>query len=168
MQRRHVDPIVGNGIILRLLREEDLPQTRKWRNLPDIRRWFFHSDEISEEQHRKWYSRDLSRPQDYVFIIEETARLHRPIGQISLLEVDFPALRAEVGHLMIGPREARGRRLGTEVLKAVTDFGLFAWGLEEIHAYIKPENRTISLITQEVGFTALGEVGGKIHIIRRR
>jgi len=168
MKRRRVEPIVGEGILLRMLREEDLPLTREWRNLPHIRTRFFHSDEVSEAQHRNWYSRYLSRPQDYVFVIEETSRLNRPVGQISLLEVDFPASRAEVGHLMIGVPAARGRRLGTTVLQTVTDFGLFSWGLEEIHAYIKPDNLTISLITREVGFTVLGEDGGRIHIVRKR
>ena len=151
-----------------MLHEDDLPLTREWRNLPHIRRWFFHSDEVSEEQHRQWYTRYLSRPQDYVFVIEETSCLNRPVGQISLLDVDFPALRAEVGHLMIGDPAARGRRLGSTVLQTVTDFGLFTWGLEEIHASIKPDNLTISRITEDVGFTVLGEEGGRIHIIRKR
>ena len=59
-------------IRLRLLEEQDLPQTLAWRNQDHIRRWFFSSERLTPEQHAGWFARYRQRDDDFVFIIEET------------------------------------------------------------------------------------------------
>jgi len=50
--------------------------TRAWRNQDHIRKWFFHSDPITTEQHLAWWQRYQDRDDDFVFIIEETETLN--------------------------------------------------------------------------------------------
>ena len=54
MPKRIIAPLVNGRVRLRLLEEADLPMTLAWRNQDHIRKWFFHSDVITPEQHRRW------------------------------------------------------------------------------------------------------------------
>src|SRR5262245_14531558 len=79
MGKRHLAPIIGQHVRLRLLTEADLPMTLAWRNQAHIRKWFVHSDVIVWEQHQLWCTRYFARDNDFIFIIEETRQLRRPV-----------------------------------------------------------------------------------------
>jgi hypothetical protein len=80
--------------------------TLAWRNQDHIRTWFFHSDVITPEQHRRWFDAYRGRDDDFVFVIEETEELRRPVGQVALYYIDWEPGTAEYGRLMIGDTDA--------------------------------------------------------------
>ncbi|MBM3560419.1 MAG: GNAT family N-acetyltransferase, partial [Alphaproteobacteria bacterium] len=131
--KRAVGPIEAHGIRLRLLEAGDLPMTLAWRNEDHIRRWFFTSQAIAPEQHWAWWERYRTLDSDFVFIIEDTAALKRPVGQVALYNIDWLAGRAEYGRLLIGDAVARGRGLARAATAALVDHGFHTWGLREIH-----------------------------------
>ena len=96
---------------MRLLEERDLPLTLEWRNREENRHWFFSSDPIAPEQHRRWFDRYKEKDDDFVFVIEEMESLKRPVGQLSLYDIDWAAGRAEFGRLLIGDPEAHAKIL---------------------------------------------------------
>ncbi|MGO9108310.1 MAG: GNAT family N-acetyltransferase [Thermoguttaceae bacterium] len=74
MGKRHITPLQTGRIRLRLLEEQDLPQTLAWRNQDHVRCWFFFSERLTLEQHAAWFARYRQRDDDFVFIIEEAER----------------------------------------------------------------------------------------------
>src|SRR5262249_62334012 len=102
MPKRSVAPLVSGRVRLRLLEEADLPMTLAWRNRDENRRWFFSSDPIPPDRHRHWFEDYRDRDDDFVFIIEETESLRRPVGQVALYDIDWQAGRPRGGRPAAG------------------------------------------------------------------
>ena len=167
MPKRDVEPIVNGRIRLRLLRASDLDLTRAWRNQDHIRRWFFTSDVISDEQHRAWFQKYQQRDDDFVFLVEETDTLGKPVGQAALYRVDWQARRAEFGRLMIGDPDARGLGLGRIATAALTRFALDTWALDEVYLDVLETNTRAIAIYQQCGYVESGRGDGQVRMIIR-
>jgi diamine N-acetyltransferase len=151
MTKRTFSPIVGNRVRLRPLSEPDLSLTRQWRNQDHIRRWFFNSNVISEEQHQAWFEQYLARDDDFVFIIQESASL-RAAGQVALYHIDWSAQRAEFGRLMIGEPDVEGKGLASEATKLLVSFAMRTWGLNQIYLEVFANNARAIAIYAKCGF----------------
>ncbi|MGE3342153.1 MAG: GNAT family N-acetyltransferase [Vicinamibacterales bacterium] len=159
MPKRRIAPLVHGRVRLRLLEEADLPMTLAWRNQDHIRQWFLNADLISAEQHAAWFRAYRDRDDDFVFVIEETALLNRPVGQVSLYHVDEQAGRAEFGRLMIGDEAAAGRGLAREATACLVNGGFVRWGLHEIYLDVKDDNAAAIAIYEKCGFTTVARAG---------
>ncbi len=160
-----VPPLTCGPLMLRLLEERDLELTRAWRNRDEIREWFVSAEQIAAQQHRAWFDTYLQKSDDFVFVIEETRVLRRPIGQASLYHVDFGAGRAEFGRLMIGDPAARGRGFGAVATKGLVAMALDQWRLREVYLEVKAANHRAIGIYEECGFTTVG-VNGEMLLMR--
>jgi len=167
MPKRHIAPLVSGRLRLRLLEEADLTMTRAWRNQDHIRKWFFNSDVITPEQHRAWWRGYQDRDDDFVFVIEETETLKRPIGQAALYNIDWPGRRAEFGRLMIGEADAEGQGLAREATGKLVNEALTAWGLKEVYLEVLPANVPALAIYRGCGFREIGRDGGVVHMEKR-
>jgi diamine N-acetyltransferase len=165
--KRWIAPIVTGRIRLRLLEEADLPTTLAWRNQAHVRRWFLMSDVIAPEQHRTWFDQYRSRDDDFVFIIEETDTLNRPVGQASLYRVDWVAQRAEFGRLLIGDDEARGLGLAKAATSRLVDEALNGWGLREVYLECLATNTTALALYAACGFRRTGRTGNVTMMAKR-
>jgi diamine N-acetyltransferase len=166
MAKRYLAPLVNGRVRLRLLEEPDLTMTLAWRNRDHIRKWLFSSAVISPEQHRAWFDNYKDRDDDFVFIIEETQALKRPVGQLSLYHIDWVAGRAEFGRLMIGDDEARGLGIARLATTRLVDESLTAWELREIYLECFETNSPALHIYESCGFQKNGIRGG--HVLMRR
>ena len=164
MHKRKIEPIVNGRVTLRLLRESDLPMTRAWRNQDHIRRWFFSTDVISEEQHRTWFERYKQQDDDFVFVIEETETLRRPVGQAALYRVDWTSRRAEFGRLLIGDAAADGMGLGRLATEALTKFAFDTWSMHEVYLDVLEANARAIKIYEQCGFVASRPANGSVHM----
>ena len=152
MAKRHIEPLQSARLRLRLLEEADLPMTLAWRNQDHIRRWFLHSDVISPAQHREWYAQYRERDDDFLFVIEETDALRRPIGQVGLYHIDWVKRRAEFGRLLIGDAGARRRGLAKEATSCLVDAALVSWQIDEVYLEVMPENSDAVAVYEAAGF----------------
>jgi diamine N-acetyltransferase len=150
--KRAVAPLDDGRVRLRLLEERDLETTLGWRNRDEIRRWFFHSDVVALESHRAWFGRNLERDDDFVFVIEELQELRRPVGQISLYNVDWPARRCEYGRLIVGDPEARGRGLAQAATRLVLRQAFDTFGLDEVYLEVIASNAAAIAVYDACGF----------------
>jgi RimJ/RimL family protein N-acetyltransferase len=165
MPKRTITPLVNGRVRLRLLEERDLPATLAWRNQDHIRKWFFFSDVITPEQHRRWFDAYLGRDDDFVFVIEETEELRRPVGQVALYKIDWAAGTAEFGRLMIGDAEAQGRGLARLATACLVDEALGAWGLRSVHLEVRTGNEPALAVYRSTGFAV---VSSDADIVRMR
>ncbi len=153
-------PIIKEGIRLRLLEAFDLPMTLKWRNQDHIRKWFIHSEVISPEKHREWFETYLQRDNDYLFIIEETLRLNKPVGQISLYNIDRDRKCAEYGRLMIGEADARGRGLAKKASRLLLQYAFKVLGMERVELEVFRDNGPAIAIYRDLGFLEISDLEG--------
>jgi RimJ/RimL family protein N-acetyltransferase len=165
MPKRAIAPLENGRVRLRLLEEGDLPATLAWRNQDHIRKWFFHSDVISLEQHRAWWERYRQKDDDFVFVIEETETLRRPVGQVALYNIDWAAGTAEFGRLMIGDAEAQGRGLARLATARLVAEALGAWGLTSVHLEVRTANEPALAIYRATGFA---EVSSDADVVRMK
>jgi len=167
MGKRLIAPIVGRHVRLRLLEEVDLPTTLAWRNQDSIRRWFFHSDLISPQQHHDWFEQYRERDDDFVFIIEEVHVLKRPVGQVAIYQIDWQKRTGEFGRLMIGDEEAGRRGLASEATKLLVDSALESWGLDEVFLETFADNIAAVSVYKRCGF-GLSGVKGRVLLYSKR
>lgn len=160
MVKRRIAPLIGDQVRLRLLGEEDLPMTLGWRNQEHIRKWFVHSDVLTWEQHQRWCAGYFHRDTDFIFVIEETKSLPKPVGQISLYNIDWEQKRAEYGRLMIGDPEAAGKGLAKAATAVLLNFAFGALGIMEIALEVFSENVPAIAIYRAVGFHEVAESSG--------
>jgi len=160
MAKRPIAPLSRGSIRLRLLEEADLPTTLRWRNQDHIRKWFFFSEVITPEQHCAWYEKYRLRDDDFVFVIEETEMLRKPVGQVALYNIDWKARRSEFGRLMIGEPDAAGQGLARAATALLVDTGLAQWGLTEIYLDVYVENAAALAIYRACGFRVISEHEG--------
>lgn len=165
--KRAVGPIDAGGIRLRLLEAGNLPTTLAWRNQDHTRRWFFTSQVIGSEQHRAWWERYRTLDDDFVFIIEDTVALNRPVGQVALYNIDWLAGRAEYGRLMIGDAAARGRGLARAATAALVEHGFHTLGLREIYLEVLASNVAAIQVYSATGFVESARHGDRVFMRRR-
>ena len=164
MSKRTLAPLQLDRVRLRLLEEADLPMTLAWRNRPDIRKWFLNSELITPDQHRAWYAQYRHRDDDFVFVIEETDRLQRPIGQISLYRVDAKARRAEFGRLLIGDPAANGQGLAQLATRCLLQAASSMWMLNEVYLEVRAANHPAIAVYAACGFTEVDRNDAVVHM----
>ena len=164
MPKRQISPLVSGRVRLRLLEEADLPMTRAWRNQDHIRKWFFNSDLITPERHHAWWRQYQDRDDDFVFIIEETETLKRPVGQVALYNIDWASRRAEYGRLMIGEPDAQGQGLARLATSTIVDQALTPWGLEEVYLEVLAANLPALAIYRGCGFHEFAHEAGVVKM----
>lgn len=159
-------PVIESGRLrLRSLTVADLPMTLAWRNQDAIRKWFFHSEIISPEQHRAWFESYQEKDNDFVFVIEEKRVLQRAVGQVSLYNIDWEKKRAEFGRLMIGDSEARGLGLAQEATRILIEFAERELGLREIYLEVYADNLPAIAVYRACDFSIAKTQGGVLYMV---
>jgi diamine N-acetyltransferase len=165
--KRPLSPIQNETVRLRQLADADLPLTLAWRNQPEIRRWFFHSEELTWEQHRGWFEKYAVRDDDFVFIIED-GHTGQPIGQVALYHIDWEARRCEYGRLMMGEGAARGKGYAKAATRLVCQLGFETLGLDEIYLEVFEHNAAARAVYTACGFQLDRLQDGVAYMILQR
>ena len=151
--KRPLDAVTVGRLRFRLLEERDLPLTLCWRNKERVRSMLFHTDPLTMDVHRAWFTAYRELDDDFVFLAEASAPFNAPIGQASLYNVEWEAGRAEFGRFLVGEDEALGQGFGTAIVGGVAEIGLRVLGLNELYSRIKAENTPSIRAHQSAGFT---------------
>jgi diamine N-acetyltransferase len=152
MSKLNISSIKKGRIHLRLLEESDLPMTLKWRNQDHIRKWFIHSEVLSIKQHQKWFDEYLKKDNDYLFIIEESMDVNRPVGQISLYNIDWASHCAEYGRLIIGEADACGKGIAKEASLMLLNYAFTILKIKGIYLEVFENNYSAIAVYRACGF----------------
>jgi RimJ/RimL family protein N-acetyltransferase len=166
--KRAIAPFGQGRVRLRLLEEADLPLTLRWRNQDHIRKWFFYSDPLSPEQHQAWFEQYRERDDDFVFVIEETRTLCRPVGQVSLYHIDWLAGRAEFGRLMIGDPAATRQGLACLATGLAVNEAFEAMDLREVYLELRGDNASALALYEASGFRVVYQHGDTVGMRKTR
>jgi RimJ/RimL family protein N-acetyltransferase len=126
----------GRYTVLRPIRVEDAELTLRWRL--DERAVLLNRGASTVAEQAAWIA---SRPStEFNFVIELASG--KPVGMLSLTNVDQANRRAEPGRFLIGEPEAvRGFPVAVEAMKLLYEFAFDGLKLHRVHGTVVAENR---------------------------
>lgn len=126
-------------LLIKPLEEEELELLRKWRNDNDISRYLRKIGFIDPKQQIEWFKRYLYQPDIYYWAIVEDEKV---IGSLSIYNIQDQ--RAEIGKIMIGAPNARGKGYGYHSLIMAMKIGFDLLNLRAF--YLRVDIRNIAAI----------------------
>ena len=140
-----------DALFLRPLKQSDIELLRKWRNDQKISRFFRKIGFISAEQQLQWYQKYLINENDYYWAIVEN---YKTIGALSIY--DISDTNAEIGRIMIGDINARGKGYGYKSLIMAMKIGFQRLGLQAFQLNVHEKNIRALRIYERAGFNKVG------------
>jgi RimJ/RimL family protein N-acetyltransferase len=145
-----LQPILADGIQLRLLTQQDLPLTLAWRNRDAVRCWFKHGDMLSMSEHQRWFDQHQSGDDAFMFMVGHI-ETGVPVGQVSIYNIDRDIGEAEVGRFIAAPAESGKGLMRAAILKLV-DFGFRELALKRVFLEVYRDNLRAIQLYESVGF----------------
>lgn len=149
--------VIGETVVLRDYRQEDLPEIRKWVNDPETTRFL---------STRFWPPQTLLDTQQFLenimqsslsgcnFVIADKQD-ERYIGQLDMFRLDWKLRCGELG-MVIGATEDRGRGVGAEALGLMLRHGFLTLGLERVELEVDMGNQQAVRCYEKAGFVLEG------------
>ncbi|MDR3051017.1 MAG: GNAT family N-acetyltransferase [Oscillospiraceae bacterium] len=149
--------IIGEHIVLREYRQEDLPAIRAWANDAEATHYLSHiflppqTLPMTED----FLQRMLNSPfNEYHFIIADKETLDY-IGQVDLLNTNALNRTAELG-VVIGAAQKRGCGVGTEAITLLLRYAFLQANLNRIDIWVNAENARAIRCYEKCGFVHEG------------
>jgi RimJ/RimL family protein N-acetyltransferase len=121
----------------------------EWANEPAVREASFSSEPIPWKKHAKWFRTKLKDPLCLFFIaLNEDCE---PIGQV---RYDIDDKEAVISVSLA--KEIRGKGYGSQLIRLASERVLDSSEVNEIHAYIKQENKASIHAFVKAGFQEFG------------
>jgi RimJ/RimL family protein N-acetyltransferase len=152
-----VSHIAESGrVFLRPLEPADAERYHRWRTDAEVASLagFPAPPSLAQVQRRLADATDKQGQDRYSFLICLLEN-ERPIGEVSLFELDLQHGSAEVG-IFIGEKAEWGKGYGTDAVTAIVDFGFGALRLERIWLNVWTENERARRAYEKAGFVHEG------------
>lgn len=140
------------------LREAGLARVRAWRNSPDVARFMYNDDEISEDQHRAWFERIRRDPTASYWLIELD---DIPVGLANVVDLDFDKGAASWAFYIADPR-TRGKGVGQYVEFCVLDCAFDYWKLDTLNCQVLASNPDVIALHVGVGFKEVKRIPARV------
>ena len=148
-------PVInGEKLSLRPITDADTPDIVRWRNDPEVWRYFLFREPFTPEMHRAWLKNKVETGKVIQYIIVERES-GQSVGSVYFRDMDEKNESAEYG-IFIGEIWARGRGLGTETAKLFTAFGLDVLRLHRISLKVLGGNEVARRSYEKAGFHTEG------------
>lgn len=141
--------ISKDNLVLRPIAYDDLELMINWRNKNSIRKCFISQSVISIEQQINWFNGYLNKKNDIMYIIEWN---EKPVGNISLYDINSEKNTAEFGRLIIGEESVRGLGIGKKATKLLCEYGFNKLNLNNIYLEVFIDNKYAIDTYESVGF----------------
>ncbi len=138
------------NVLLRPLSEQDIELLRNWRNNSDNTMYLKKIPFITAQMQKEWYLRYLNNDDEVCLAIEEINELHRVVGSLTLH--DFANESCMLGHVLIGDKEAHGKKIGVNASIAATQLAFNEMGLKSVRLHVFSENVAACRVYQQAGF----------------
>jgi RimJ/RimL family protein N-acetyltransferase len=135
----------NNEIYLRFAELEDLNDLFKWRNDESTRQASFNTNNISFEEHKKWFEETLADPKRNLFIICD--KQFNKLGQIRF---DKKNDVAEID-VTINPNY-RNQGIGSLALFKASHIYIYNFGGKQVIAKVKKDNISSLKAFEKAGF----------------
>lgn len=137
-------------ITLRPARPEDVRLLFEWANDPSVRAVAYRPDPIPWEDHERWFAARLASDATRLYVAETDGE---PVGQIR-----FEAAHGVAVLSVSLAARARGRGVGTRLIRAGTDRLFADTTVREVQAYVRDDNPASARAFEKAGFVLDGPV----------
>lgn len=142
-----------NNIVLRQIKENDIESLRVWRNDPNNSMYLRKINYITPEMQKQWYDNYLRNNKEIAFAIVETNQINDIVGSVSLY--NFSDNKAEFGRILIGNKDAHGKKIGYTATIAVLKIAFDILELEEVVLECNNDNLRAIRVYEQAGFIHL-------------
>lgn len=151
--------IYARRIRLRAAEREDIPRFVAWLNDPEVRQFLLLSLPMSRAEEEGWFERMLkSPPPEHVLVIEaQTDDGWMPIGNTSLMNIDWVSRNAEVG-IFIGEKSYWSRGYGREAMKLMLRHAFKTLNLHRVFLRVYEHNQRGIRAYEHAGFIHEGRL----------
>ncbi|MHC4579912.1 MAG: GNAT family N-acetyltransferase [Planctomycetota bacterium] len=156
--------LVGEKVRIRAIELEDLEKIVEWRNTTEIMEYFYEKEPLSLEMQRRWFDGYLGRLAKEKCYLIETLCDDKPIGTISLYDIDWRNRHCEFGRFFLCADELRGKGHGREALELILGFGFNHLNMARIYCTTYLDNHRALSLYESVGFRREGVL--RQHIFR--
>ena len=147
---RDLPVINGEKVRLRPITDADTADVVRWRNDPEVRRYFIFREPFTADMHRAWLRDKVAAGKVVQYVITERES-GRSVGSVYFRDIDPLHESAEYG-IFIGEADARQKGLGTETARLFTAFGLDVLRLHRISLKVLGGNETARRSYEKAGF----------------
>ena len=153
----HTDelPVInGEKLSLRPITDADTADIVRWRNDPEVWKYFIFREPFTPEMHRAWLRDkvETGRVIQYIIVEHESGQ---SVGSVYFRDIDVKNESAEYG-IFIGEPWARRRGLGTETARLFTAFGLGVLRLHRLSLKVLGNNEVARRSYEKAGFQTEG------------
>lgn len=148
---------MGEQLRLREATKEDTPLIVRWRNNPEVMKYFFFRIPFTEAGHNAWREANIltGRTKQFIICLQKTderfgVQNEVPIGSCTLQNIGNG--EAEYGYL-IGEDGMRGKGYGTEATRLATDYARDILHLNCLTARVIADNAASLRSFEKAGFT---------------
>ncbi len=150
--------IIGEGIILREYRKEDLKDIREWVNDPVVVEYlsdiFLYPHTLTQTEN--WLSAQQDGKGNKGFVIAHK-NSQEYIGQIDFIEIDWRNRVGEIG-IVIGAAGNRGQGFGREAIQLLQQFAFDTLNLNKIELKVHDYNERAYRCYLKCGFREEGRL----------
>ncbi len=150
----HSYSIRNKNVILRALEKNDIEKLREWRNEKKNSKFLRQIPYITENAQKRWFENYLKNEDEICFAIEECEQLNRMVGSLSLY--NFNGDTAEFGKILIGDKEAHGKRIGFNATYAALKIAFEVLKLKRVVLEVYEDNLAARTIYEQIGFLFKG------------
>lgn len=143
---------------LRKAQTTDCVRLWRWRNESEARHSFFSNRKIPYEEHKVWFTKQLTDPKACLLIGENKHK--EPVGRICINQ--FGHRSAEI-HILIN-RKYRNRGFGKLLIRKAVSYVLSRLRLKKIIAHVRLDNPRSIGAFKSAGFTPKSQVTIKKHL----
>lgn len=140
---------------IRPLCESDLEHLRMWRNDKTMSKFLRPIDEITPEMQRNWFEKEAADNTSATFAIEEINELNRIVGSVAVYDIEGE--KAEVGKIVVGDPEAKGKKIGYYGLLLAMYVGYKKLGISEFIGEVHEDNMSAKTNDLRMGFIVTGK-----------
>lgn len=153
------------SLTIRRASELDSRDLFEWRNDPHTRAVSLSTNEVTWEDHERWFSATLANPARHIFICK--AILDGADESIGMVRFDLNEVGASAEVSINVNPSARGRGFGAQTLIAGIDAFLSGEpDVRQLSAQIRESNVASVAIFTKVGFVLTRSEGGVGHYVR--
>lgn len=123
----------GKNVYLDTLEERDLESLRKWRNLPEYRKYFREYQEINQDMQKKWYENKVVNDNSTLMFTIKDVKTHELLGCCGLCYINWVHRNSDLS-LYIGKDEVYidDDGIAEESCRLLFEYGFGELGLKKI------------------------------------
>lgn len=142
-------------IEIRAIEENELETIAAWRNDPAVYEFFYEYAPISLRQQKNWFDKQISNPNEMNFIVASRSE-KKPIGTVSIYNIDRRNRKAEWGRLLIGDKNFLSGGYGSEIEALILEYCFEHLNLNKLYCDILKSNEKVISLHEKFGFVIDG------------